>query len=104
MTPLRYQRDPEFPADQRPQDPNDDAAWIAFFEGVVLEFVLSRHPVSENASAEERTAVVAAELAVVIAYYDAVRERERGMLALEAERAKEQAAPAGGKPSNGTSG
>jgi hypothetical protein len=90
--------DADFPADQRPSGPDDDDEWLVFFEEVVRPYIVARHPLAENASAQDRAQVeaqIAAELQLVISYYDAVRERERVQLARdEAAREAQPAAPA----------
>jgi hypothetical protein len=86
--------DPDFPGDQRPEDPADDVVWVEYFEDVVREFIASRHLLAEDASAAKRAeveAVLTSEMQTVIAYYDVVRERERSQLA--AEEAAEQVFP-----------
>ena len=79
--------DPDFPGDQRPEDPDDDAEWLAFFEDVVREYIASRYLLAENATSEERAvravieAIITSELQAIIAFYEMVRERERTQLA-----------------------
>jgi hypothetical protein len=98
--------DPDFPGDQRPEDPDDDAQWQAFFEDVVREYLLSRFPLAEDASAQERAAIeveITAELQTIVDYYEEVRENERLRLAIESvveqlQPATDSEAPADQQP------
>jgi len=98
--------DPDFPSDLRPQDPDDAVAWGSFFEDVVRPFIASRYPLPEDASAQQRAAVeerIRAELALIVEYYDRVRERERGILARE-EALREDGTPPAEPPPDGEGG
>ena len=86
--------DSEFPGTSRPDGPNNEAEWQAFFDGDVREFIASRYPLSENASDAEKAAVealITAELQTVIEYYESVRARERTQLA--ADKSSSEPAP-----------
>jgi hypothetical protein len=85
-------QDPDFPADLRPDDPDDDVAWSEFYDDVLREYVGVRYRLSEQGSEETRQRseqAVTDELAGLIAYYEAVRTRERAALAAQDEELEE---------------
>lgn len=78
--------DPDSPADLRPDDPDDEEAWWAYFEQVVRDYVRERFAAPENASADEMLAAekrVTKEMTDVVTYYEQVRTRERAIFALQ---------------------
>jgi hypothetical protein len=72
--------DPQFPADRRPDDPDDEQAWQTFFAGVLKDYVQSRYLLDEDASASERAAVdarIESEWQSLVAYFQSIRARDR---------------------------
>ncbi|MCZ6845675.1 MAG: filamentous hemagglutinin N-terminal domain-containing protein [Alphaproteobacteria bacterium] len=72
--------DPDFPADRRPDDPDDEQAWQTFFAGVLKDYVQSRYLLDEDATASERAAVdarIESEWQSLVAYFQSIRARER---------------------------
>ena len=72
--------DPDFPADRRPDDPDDEEAWQTFFASVLKDYVQSRYLLREDAPESERAAVDARienEWRSLVAYFQSIRERER---------------------------
>jgi hypothetical protein len=75
--------DPDFPADRRPDDPDDEAAWQTFFASVLKDYVQSRYLLREDAPESERAAVDARiedEWQSLVAYFQGIRERERAAI------------------------
>jgi hypothetical protein len=75
--------DPDLPAHLRPDDPDDEDAWQAFYSGVLKSYAQSRYPLPEGASEAERAAVAEKsdrEWNSLVAYFQNVRQRERATL------------------------
>ena len=76
--------DPGFPADRRPDDPDDEGEWQSFYAGVLKDYVQSRYLVPEDATPEERSAIEAraeSEWRVLVAYFENIRTREHAAMA-----------------------
>lgn len=75
--------DPDFPANRRPDDPDDDEAWQQFFNGALKDYVQSRYPVPPGAGAEQRGAIEARmqrEWQSLVDYFQQIRGRERASI------------------------
>ena len=75
--------DPDFPADRRPDDPDDEAAWQTFFADVLKDYVQSRYLLPEDASESERTAVnarVESEWQALVEHFQTIRNRENAAM------------------------
>ncbi len=76
--------DPDFPADRRPDGPDDEDAWQAFYSGVLRDYVQSRYLLPDNASESDREAAdthSAREWQTLVAHFETVRARERAAIA-----------------------
>ncbi len=71
--------DPDFPADRRPDDPDDEEAWQTFYASVLKDYVQSRYLLHDDAPASERAAVdarIESEWRSLVEYFQGVRGRE----------------------------
>ena len=75
--------DPDFPADRRPDDPDDEEGWQTFYRSVLKDYVQSRYLLGEDAPASERAAVdarIESEWQSLVAYFQIIRSRERAAI------------------------
>jgi hypothetical protein len=72
--------DPDFPSDRRPEDPDDDEAWLAYFDTVLRDYVQSRYLLPDDASAAQRAeanARIETEWQSLVAFFQGIRAREQ---------------------------
>ena len=81
-------QDPDFPGDLRPGDPDDAVAWESFLDQVLRDYVFERYLRPEETDPERiarATRAAERELAELVDFYEAFRERERRTLAAQKE-------------------